>query len=321
MRKVIYRENGAKKYMPYYRIVNHDTIEGIDSNNCKTFTFDMTDAEQVMQYPWHVRNNGHVITKLTNGSNLRLETAILGYSSTMSIEFVNSVTTDCRRRNIRLVKRNTHSTIDMIGKVYNRLTVVEQAGKSRCGDNMYVCICECGRKTTIRGADLRSGHTKSCGHCLGYAYDGNGITGFDLHGRQFIVDLDDWDKIKGYQWHVIEGGYVKAVTKDNIGVRLHRIILDPPEGYEVDHIDGHPSNCRKMNLRLATHQQNSYNTKLRSNNTSGCKGVTYCQQTGKYRSRVQRKHLGCYNSKAEATLAYNANATMMFGEYARLNEV
>ena len=41
---------------------------------------------------------------------------------------------------------------------------------------------------------------------------------------------------------------------------------------EVDHTHGDPGNNRLNNLRLATHQQNSYNAKLRSNSRSERKG-------------------------------------------------
>ena len=49
-----------------------------------------------------------------------------------------------------------------LGKKYGRLTVVEPAGISR-PHMMWQCVCECGKTTTVRGAQLRNGTTKSCG--------------------------------------------------------------------------------------------------------------------------------------------------------------
>jgi len=53
---------------------------------------------------------------------------------------------------------------NIIGKVFNRLTVIRYAGYKR-GQHSWECLCECGKITTITSCDLKSGHTKSCG-CL-----------------------------------------------------------------------------------------------------------------------------------------------------------
>ncbi|MGW3813444.1 hypothetical protein [Streptomyces sp. NPDC005046] len=53
--------------------------------------------------------------------------------------------------------------IDMTGRVYERLTVIAAAGKTKHGQYMWRCRCECGDETTVPGGDLRTGHTTSCG--------------------------------------------------------------------------------------------------------------------------------------------------------------
>ena len=55
--------------------------------------------------------------------------------------------------------------IDMVGKKFGRLTVVEYAGNSRRGQCRWKCRCECGNTIETNGYDLRSGNTRSCG-CL-----------------------------------------------------------------------------------------------------------------------------------------------------------
>ena len=54
--------------------------------------------------------------------------------------------------------------VDMIGKRFSRLLVLEEAGREYSG-YLYKCRCDCGAVLTVRGASLRSGNTKSCG-CL-----------------------------------------------------------------------------------------------------------------------------------------------------------
>ena len=53
--------------------------------------------------------------------------------------------------------------VDIKGKKYGRLTVVKDAGRDRFGQIIWECLCECGNTCTVKGADLRSGNTKSCG--------------------------------------------------------------------------------------------------------------------------------------------------------------
>lgn len=55
--------------------------------------------------------------------------------------------------------------IDLTGKRYFRLTVIENAGKRKNGEAMWLCKCDCGNEIVTRGSLLRGGRTRSCG-CL-----------------------------------------------------------------------------------------------------------------------------------------------------------
>lgn len=64
--------------------------------------------------------------------------------------------------------RESNAT-DLIGRVFERLTVIERApnqGKGRLTVARWVCACSCGNTIITRGSALLSGNTKSCG-CLG----------------------------------------------------------------------------------------------------------------------------------------------------------
>jgi len=54
-------------------------------------------------------------------------------------------------------------TINMVGRKYGRLTVVERHGSSERGHARWLCRCDCGNEVVVDGSALRSGHTKSCG--------------------------------------------------------------------------------------------------------------------------------------------------------------
>lgn len=55
--------------------------------------------------------------------------------------------------------------IDLTGKKFGRLTVIEEAGRSKQKAVKWRCKCECGNETIVVSFSLRSGDTKSCG-CL-----------------------------------------------------------------------------------------------------------------------------------------------------------
>jgi len=52
---------------------------------------------------------------------------------------------------------------NLAGYRFGRLTVKELAGKAKSGKVCWRCSCDCGNVVIVRGCDLLSGHTKSCG--------------------------------------------------------------------------------------------------------------------------------------------------------------
>ena len=57
------------------------------------------------------------------------------------------------------------TVFDMTGARVGRLMILSGAGQDRHKLALWDCACDCGGKTRVRGADLRSGRTRSCG-CL-----------------------------------------------------------------------------------------------------------------------------------------------------------
>lgn len=96
-----------------------------------------------------------------------------------------------------------------------------------------------------------------------------------------------------------------------------------PDGIEVDHADGDPSNNRLSNLRLATSSEQKYNKRVQSNNRSGLKGAYFhaCHKGKKWRSQIRTGRglvfLGYFHTAREAHEAYASAATKYHGEFAR----
>jgi len=127
------------------------------------------------------------------------------------------------------------------------------------------------------------------------------------------------------------GPYVARSTGVN-QVLIHRLIMGFPEGMFIDHINGNGLDNRKENLRVCTPSQNCMNKKLRSDSTTGYKGVYKIKSStnkSPYRASIglpgdrgkNKKSLGYFPTAWEAALAYNEAATRLFGEYAYLNKI
>jgi hypothetical protein len=92
---------------------------------------------------------------------------------------------------------------------------------------------------------------------------------------------------------------------------------------DVDHIDRNRSNDVWSNLRLATRSQNMANGHIRSTNTSGYRGVTWDERTGKWRAQVVHNYrnfyCGLHDTPEQAAQARDAKAVKLHGEYTRLS--
>lgn len=163
------------------------------------------------------------------------------------------------------------------------------------------------------------------------------------HGKRFVYfDDEDIDLLyDNYTWHLRRGRndtfYVCGRRiSDKKSVKMHRIIMNCPDGYVVDHIDGDGLNNRKRNLRVCTIAENNYNKKGNISSTSKYRGVSLCidkcvKKSGKsytyykWKSQITKDGkfylLGRFLSEKDAAIAYNKKAIELYGEFAYLNQV
>jgi hypothetical protein len=141
------------------------------------------------------------------------------------------------------------------------------------------------------------------------------------HNLNIKLDPEDLKKF-GFKIVNISGGrgdgYLAFWYKGK-NVMLHRVIMNAKDTEIVDHINGNTLDNRKINLRVCSHRQNIINSKPRSDNTSGYKGVFRNRATNLWEARVGNVFAGSYTYKTEAAVAYNKAAIKLHGEYNRLN--
>lgn len=102
---------------------------------------------------------------------------------------------------------------------------------------------------------------------------------------------------------------------------MHRIINNTPDGLFTDHIDNNTLNDRCSNLRVATSSQNVMNTRKSSRNKSGCKGVSFNKEKGKYELRLmangKKMFFGYYDTIEEACHERTIVAKNIHGEFSK----
>jgi len=154
-------------------------------------------------------------------------------------------------------------------------------------------------------------------------------------GTQVQIDEQDAHILALPGWHIYtvpksDLRYVIRFFKVNGKSKaqlLHRVILGVNErGTLVDHRDRNGLNNSRSNLRRSTHQQNLRNQYRKPDGkTSQFKGVYWCNRTNRWRARIcldgKRKSLGLHKNEVDAAVAYNKAASLVFGEFARLNDL
>lgn len=133
-----------------------------------------------------------------------------------------------------------------------------------------------------------------------------------------MVDRRDAPHLSKHRWHY-SGQQVQARV-DGRSVSMARLILAPPPGLMVDHINRDKLDNRRENLRVATRAQNAANTRRRSDNKTGYRGV--CLFAGRYRAQCMhggKVRTRFFENALEAARQYDEWAREMFGPFASLN--
>lgn len=192
---------------------------------------------------------------------------------------------------------------------YNRWTVL-QDGIRRNNSIYCYCRCDCGKEGYVQRANLIKGQSKSCG-CLQaelarqrrlkhneYVVDtiNKIVIGKATNtGNEFIVDLEDFAKIKDLSWYESSVGYMHHKGQGKV-LQLHRIITNAPEGMVVDHINHNKLDNRKSNLRICTQAENCQNRKEEP------KGISKINQNNNiyYVVQIRGKYRGCFKDYEQA---------------------
>lgn len=154
-------------------------------------------------------------------------------------------------------------------------------------------------------------------------------------GKFTLVDNADYDWLNRYKWHTRSRDARCCYASRNIWISnskrrptpLHRVILNAPDGIEVDHINGDGLDNRRSNLRLCSRNENARNRRLNCNSKTGFKGVHLTRGNRKkpYRARIRlngrRVVIGWYKTPEAAAQVYDLAALEHHGKFALTNKM
>lgn len=200
------------------------------------------------------------------------------------------------------------NAIDLTGMRFGRLTVIERA-QSDSPHAVWRCKCDCGQERIVIGQNLRRQYQKSCG-CLDLerktihgAARRNTTTGEYISWKAMIQRCTN-PKRRGYELYGGRG--IKVCDRwlhsfenflTDMGVRP-----SPKHSIERKDVNGDytPENCH-----WATMSDQIANQRLRHDNTSGHKGVSWDKLNGKWfayinRNKEKRIRLGLFDNLEDA---------------------
>ncbi len=201
----------------------------------------------------------------------------------------------------------------LVAQKIGKRTVVSIAGKTSSRELTYLCLCECGRESIVRGNALRNGRGNRCHGCAAAATKNRTTHGisktpiytswkamlrrcyapkcaeFINYGGRGIGVCEEWhDPAIFYAW-ALTNGWAKNLSIDRMNVDL---------SYS-------PNNCR-----WATTAQQRENVQVVTRaNKSGYRGVSLKHGRGVWLSRIMIAgkiiHLGHHSTALEAAITHD----------------
>jgi hypothetical protein len=155
----------------------------------------------------------------------------------------------------------------------------------------------------VRGAVTTILLDRKVGEHLEALVDTADIPLLDRHPYKWSVGCDSSGTPRCVKsWWIGQGGKRTCFL-------LHRYLLQPPAGYEVDHINHNPLDNQRCNLRVVTKAENGQNRKgaYARPGSVGIRGVYHDKRTGKWVAHVKvegrQVKVGVFGRKEEAGLA------------------
>ena len=279
--------------------------------------------------------------------------------SIASSSIKNGKSARCNVCNENFGKRETYGfRKDLTGKKFGSLTVIKYA-YSKCKHSHWACRCDCGNICTVSISFLKRSANLMCPKCIEKFSDIYNVlesNNRDADGRiinkikftnckpnkyifledkviindKVVIDKEDFDFIDSFERYIsidTRGyAYFSYGTRD---VYLHRLLSKALlfcKNFETDicdHINGDRLDNCKTNLRIIKRSVNPVNCGVRTDNKSGCKGVSWLERLKKWQVNIQfqkqNHYIGVFENFEDAVKARKEAEIKYFGDLNRSN--
>jgi hypothetical protein len=143
------------------------------------------------------------------------------------------------------------SRIDLTGQVFGRLTVLEDVGRTKPGQVIWRCLCECGNTVDIIAGHLQSGNTQSCG-CL--------------HKEQMVFRQSGENN---WNW---KGGItsLNQMIRNCVQYTEWRTLVFQRDNFTCSH-------CNARGVHLIAHHIKFFSTLMKEHNITTLEEATQCE--------------------------------------------
>lgn len=145
-----------------------------------------------------------------------------------------------------------------------------------------------------------------------------------------LIDDEDYGFLNQFRWciqknkhtiYVIHNKY-RSKGKNEV-ILMHRLIMNPANDLEIDHIDHNGLNNQKHNLRICTKYQNNLNKIPQGRSKYLGVSITGIGNKRKIIAKIakngKQKYLGTFKNEIDAAKAYDNAAKIYHGEFANFN--